>query len=191
MPARAQDYPTRADPPRGRLPGRRADRFRRAPARRQAQGHSRPERADREQVRRQRGDRRRLRREVRARRLHAVLHHHQRRGDEPASARRPALRSGARFRAGDAGRAHHGSAGGEREIADQVGEGAGRSREGKERRPADGLDRRRQPAASRARTVPAVGRRQGRARALSRRRARRHRHARRTGRSAPFSTCRW
>ena len=70
-------------------------------------------------------------------------------------------------------------------------EGSGRSRKGEERRPPDGLDRRRQPAASRARTVPAIRRHQGRARALSRRRARGDRPARRTGRAARSSICRW
>ena len=52
-----------------------------------------------------------------------------------------------------------------------------RSRKGKERRPSDGLDGRRQPAASRPRTVPAIRRHQGRPRALSWRGARGDRHA--------------
>ena len=68
-----------------------------------------------------------------------------------------------------------------REVADQDREGADRSRQGKERRPADGLDRRRQPAASRTRAVPAIRRHQGRARALSRRGARGDRYPRRAG----------
>ena len=52
-----------ADPHGDRLPGRRTDRFRRPPDRRQAQGHARPGH-HREQAGRQRRDRRRLRGEV-------------------------------------------------------------------------------------------------------------------------------
>ena len=48
----AQDFPDPPDQDGDRLPGRRADRFRRAPACRQAQGSSRPERHHREQGRR-------------------------------------------------------------------------------------------------------------------------------------------
>ena len=67
--AQAQDLPDPADPHRDRLSGRRPDRFRRPPGRRQDEGSARPDRHHREQARRQRHDRRRLRRQVRPRRL--------------------------------------------------------------------------------------------------------------------------
>ena len=183
--------PHPADPHGDRLPGRRPDRFRRPPARRQAEGHPRPARHHREQARRQRRDRRRLRREGGARRLHAVPHHRRRGRDHAAHAHRPALRHAARLRAGHAGGAQHHRAGGARRQPGQVGQGIRRDREGEERRRC----RSPRPASARPRIwrwscSQTVGGLQVRARALSRRGARADRSARRPGRRHSSPTCR-
>ena len=112
-------------------------------------------------------------REIAPGRLHAVLHHGRRRGDQPAHARRPALRSGEGLCAGDAG-GNTIEAGGEGRHARSSRERTGRA--GK-------VEARRLPMAStgvgspphlalelfKARPAPSS------ARALSRRRARRDR----------------